>query len=151
MSFFYKLLTVFLMVCAPPLLAQQVKVFTDSTIPVSNAGTAQVILLDQPRLLEQQLSAGLPGNQEQAEHTVLTRLQTPEGQGLYQQLIDAHMGVVSAWQLGITKLPAVVVDDKYVVYGQTDVGQAVATINRAKGVGGADNRLQTPSMQLPTR
>ncbi len=122
----------------------QVKVFTDSTIPVSNTGNAEIFLLDQPRLLEQQLSAGLPGNIDQAEQVALARLQTTDGQQLMQQLIDAHRGVVMAWQLKITKLPAVVVDDRYVVYGQTDIGQAVAAINRAKN-------KESGAYQLPTR
>lgn len=148
-----KTIFMFLCLCAPAAFAQSVKVFTDSDNPVANnAVGAEVFLLDRPRILEQQLSAGLPGNIDQAEQVALARLQTHDGQQLMQQLIDAHRGVVTAWQLKITKLPAVVVDDRYVVYGQTDIGQAVAAINRAKNKeGGAENTMQTPTYQLPTR
>ena len=41
----------------------------------------------------------------------------------------AYQGVADAWGLGITKIPAVVVDHRYVVYGEPDVARAVARIN----------------------
>ena len=131
----------------------QVKVFTDSDIPVINVGEAQVIQLDQPDKLNRQLSAGLPGNIDQAEQAVLARLNSPEGQALQKQLLDAHMGVVEAWRLGVTKLPAVVVDEKFVVYGQPDVREALASSNRHRGSAGGSsgNTMNTPSYQLPTR
>jgi integrating conjugative element protein, PFL_4709 family len=133
--------------------AQQVKVFTDSATPVTNVGAAQVILLDLPETLNKQLSANLPSNMDEAEQAVLARLSSPEGQVLQQQLLDAHMGAVDAWQLGIKKLPAVVVEEKYVVYGQPDVREAIASINRHRASAGGQggNTITTPSYQLPTR
>ena len=41
----------------------------------------------------------------------------------------AYQGVADAWGLGIAKIPAVVVDRRYVVYGEPDVPRAVARIN----------------------
>ena len=41
----------------------------------------------------------------------------------------AYQGVADAWGLGIAKIPAVVVDRRYVVYGEPDVSRAVARIN----------------------
>lgn len=37
-----------------------------------------------------------------------------------------------AWSLGITKIPAVVVDRRYVVYGESDMAKALVLINDAK-------------------
>jgi integrating conjugative element protein (TIGR03757 family) len=39
-------------------------------------------------------------------------------------------GVADAWSLGITTIPAVVVDQRYVVYGEPDVARAVARIEQ---------------------
>ena len=41
----------------------------------------------------------------------------------------AAQGGAVAWGLGIAKIPAVVVDRRYVVYGEPDVPRAVARIN----------------------
>jgi integrating conjugative element protein (TIGR03757 family) len=40
----------------------------------------------------------------------------------------AYQGVVDAWSLGIITIPAVVVDQRYVVYGEPDVAKAVVLI-----------------------
>ena len=42
----------------------------------------------------------------------------------------AYQGVADAWSLGITSLPAVVVDQRYVVYGDSDVARAIARIEQ---------------------
>ena len=43
-----------------------------------------------------------------------------------------HQGVTDAWSLGITSIPAVVVDQRYVVYGEPDVARAVARIEQRR-------------------
>lgn len=52
------------------------------------------------------------------------------GIDLQQRFESAYQGVVDAWHLGIVKLPAVVVDQHYVVYGTPYVAQAMAQITR---------------------
>lgn len=47
---------------------------------------------------------------------------------LHNDFSVTYQGIVEAWILGITKIPAVVVDRRYVVYGQRDVNRAVALI-----------------------
>ena len=49
---------------------------------------------------------------------------------LQRRLASAYQGVTDAWSLGITSLPAVVVDQRYVVYGEPDVARAVARIEQ---------------------
>ena len=63
----------------------------------------------------------------QAAAIVQQRLQDG-GTPLQQRLADAYQGVIDAWSLGITRIPAVVVDRRYVVYGETDVSRALARI-----------------------
>ncbi len=38
--------------------------------------------------------------------------------------------MTDAWSLGITAVPAVVVDQRYVVYGEPDVARAIARIEQ---------------------
>ncbi|KPY38052.1 Uncharacterized protein ALO52_00884 [Pseudomonas syringae pv. primulae] len=61
------------------------------------------------------------------------RLRSSDAQRLQQDLVAAQQSLVDAWTLGVTKIPAVVVDRKYVVYGETDVGSATQRIARWKG------------------
>lgn len=45
-----------------------------------------------------------------------------------EQLSTAYQGVTDAWRVGVTTIPAVVVDRRYVVYGDADAAHAVARI-----------------------
>lgn len=108
--------------------AADVIAFTDAQHPVSNASGVRVVLLDAPARLEATLGAQLPADPAQAEAVVRQRL-AQGGAGLQQQLATAYQGVADAWGLGIAKVPAVVVDRRYVVYGDPDVARAVARIH----------------------
>src|SRR3989344_4580720 len=50
------------------------------------------------------------------------------GNDLQRRIAFAYQGITDAWSLGVTSLPAVVVDRRYVVYGEPDVARAVARI-----------------------
>ncbi|MDE9447562.1 DUF1525 domain-containing protein [Xenorhabdus bovienii] len=41
--------------------------------------------------------------------------------------------MIHAWELGIKKYPAIVIDDRYVVYGSTDVTQAKSLVEQYRG------------------
>lgn len=106
---------------------QDVQVFTDNDHPVQAHAGIPVLKLDQPARIEAALSTDLPVDPAQAAALVRRRL---EGGGatLQHQLGQAYQGVVQAWGLGVAKLPAVVVDGRYVVYGESDVDRALARI-----------------------
>ena len=83
--------------------------------------------LDAPASLEARLSARLPADPKRAAAIVNRRLQ--EGGAAFQsRLATAYQGVTDAWSLGIAKLPAVVVDRRYVVYGVPNVNRAISLI-----------------------
>ena len=63
---------------------------------------------------------------------VLARLNSPSGKRLQSDLAKAQQDITDAWSLGIEKIPAVVVDRRYVVYGEPDVAKALELINRAR-------------------
>jgi integrating conjugative element protein (TIGR03757 family) len=108
--------------------ATEVWVITDTQHPVTGTRTPdRVIELDAPQGLEAQLSARLPSNLQQASDLAQQRLAQVD-QKWQQRLQRAYQGVVDAWTLGITRLPAVVVDRRYVVYGTSDLDLALGQI-----------------------
>lgn len=107
--------------------AADVLAFTDAQHPLSHAEGARVVLLDAPTALEAELNAQLPADPSRAEAIARQRLKG--GADRQRRLAAAYQGVADAWGLGIAKVPAVVVDRRYVVYGESDVADAVARIN----------------------
>ena len=107
--------------------AAEVLAITDSGHPVQVAAGTRVIELDLPARIEAELAAGLPTDPTQAAAIVQQRLREG-GQDLQRRLGRAYQDVAQAWGMGITKVPAVVVDRRYVVYGEPDVARAAARI-----------------------
>ena len=107
--------------------AAEVLVITDSGHPVQVATGTRVIELDLPVRIEAELAAGLPADPAQASAIVQQRLRGG-GQELQRRIGRAYQDVADAWGLGIAKVPAVVVDRRYVVYGESDVARAAAHI-----------------------
>ncbi|POF86399.1 integrating conjugative element protein [Pseudomonas putida] len=107
---------------------------TDSAHPLTSVpADVRVIKLDDQQRIEEQLSRELPPNPHQAALAARRLMSTPAGAALMQQLATAQQGNADAWSVGVSKVPAVVVDRRYVVYGQPDVATAMQTINRARG------------------
>lgn len=112
--------------------ATDVLVVTDSRHPVQSMADARVVELDLPARIEAELSAGLPANPGQAAAIVRQRLGERKDEP-QRRIGGAYQGVADAWGLGIAKIPAVVVDRRYVVYGESDVARAIARIDAHRG------------------
>jgi integrating conjugative element protein (TIGR03757 family) len=108
-------------------MAADVRVFTDRRHSIEATKEVRVVELDAPVRIESELAAGLPADPKQAATIVQQRLKDG-GASLQRRIADAYQGVTDAWSLGITKIPAVVVDRRYVVYGEPDVARALARI-----------------------
>ncbi len=121
--------------CCVPFATADVLAISDTAHPLINSDGARVIFLDAPERLEQQLSEGLPADPRQATAIMQQRMRSASAQQLGRDLAKAHQDVADAWSLGVVKLPAVVVDRRYVVYGQPDVAAAVASIGRYRSSG----------------
>jgi integrating conjugative element protein (TIGR03757 family) len=107
--------------------ARDVLAITDQRHPVTAPTDVRVILLDAPTRLKSQLSADLPADPERA--ALIAKQRLAEGRGeLQRRFRRAYQDVTEAWQLGVTKVPAVVVDRRYVIYGETNVEAAIARI-----------------------
>jgi len=108
----------------------QVWVITDSLHPVTGSASAhRVIQLDAAQRIEAELSVNLPTDPQQATALVQKRLQHG-GTSLQQRLREAYQGITDAWSMGITTLPAVVVEQRYVIYGGANLDKALATIDQ---------------------
>ena len=107
--------------------AAEVLVITDSGHPVRVAAGTRVIELDLPARIEAELAAGLPADPARASAIVQQRLREG-GQDLQRRIGRAYQDVAEAWGLGVAKVPAVVVDRRYVVYGESDIARAAARI-----------------------
>ena len=119
------ILTILALFASTGAIAQEILVFSDQHHPVhSIPASVQVIDLDAVLHQEDALSADLSSEQGQAVETARLRLTTQQ----HHQLATAYQGIVDAWALGIQKIPAVVVDRKYVVYGEPDVQKALSRI-----------------------
>lgn len=106
---------------------------TDRSIPLAAPASARMIFLDDQQRLEELLSNELPANPSYAPATIQSYLSSTDGKRLQHDLSQALQGVTDAWALGIEKIPAVVVDRRYVVYGETDIAKAVEKVNQARG------------------
>ncbi|RSH69202.1 TIGR03757 family integrating conjugative element protein [Stutzerimonas stutzeri] len=111
----------------PVLLAADIIVVTDSQHPVQTTADARIIELDRPTQIEAELAAQLSTNPARSAALVQQRL-TEGGSALQQRIGAAYQSVVDAWSLSVTTIPAVIVDRRYVVYGEPDVAKAVALI-----------------------
>lgn len=107
--------------------AAEVTVFTDRSVALKSAENANVVRLDAGQEIESSLAADLPADPHRAQAIVQERLQQGSAQ-LQRDLASAWQGVADAWSLAIFTVPAVVVDRRYVIYGDPDVAQAVARI-----------------------
>ncbi len=112
--------------------AIDVCVYTDGAHPVSAPRTVRVIRLDEPARLQAELSTDLPKDTARAAQAVGERLRA-QGESLNRRLSAAYQGVVEAWNLGILKLPAIVVDGRFVVYGDADVAHALSLMEQYRG------------------
>ena len=107
-------------------------VYTDKAHTVSAAIDARVVLLDRQHHLETDLSRDLPPDPQLAAAIIHGRLSSPSGKRLQSDIGKAQQALTDAWNMGIEKIPAVVVDRRYVVYGEPDVAKALELINRAR-------------------
>ncbi|MBK0123604.1 TIGR03757 family integrating conjugative element protein [Pantoea sp. S61] len=109
-------------------------IYTDSAHPVAgNPGPeVTVILLDAPDRLQAQMFGPLSADPAQAERQARAIVNSQAFQQRQQDLAGAYAGLTHAWSLGLEKYPAVVFDDRWVVYGTTDAGVAMQQLNAWK-------------------
>ena len=83
--------------------------------------------LGAPQRFEDRLSAGLPDDPAQAQRLLEERIRAED---LEAQVLAAFGGLLRAARLGLDRLPAVVFDDRAIVYGVLDLPAALAEYTR---------------------
>ncbi|PHM24516.1 integrating conjugative element protein [Xenorhabdus budapestensis] len=102
-------------------------IYTDSQhVPVNLSPDTQIVWLDAAEQQQQKIFSHLSADPQQAARQAQAMLQSPQWHQQEHQFIKAYRAVVDAWQLGVRKYPAVVFDDRDVVYGTADVAKARA-------------------------
>lgn len=96
-------------------------VYTDHVHPPAGVtGDTRVVWLDAPEQLQQSLFGSLASVPKEAERQAQAVLHSAGWQMKQAELAQAYRGLLQAWQMGLEKYPAVVSDDRYVVYGTAD-------------------------------
>jgi integrating conjugative element protein (TIGR03757 family) len=114
---------------------RRIEVFTTSAFPVTGKDTItqgvpdggielHVFALDGLRRIDARLSDGLPAEPEYARRTALNRIQQLDG-AARTRMQNAAMGLARALEYRIDRYPAIVFDGRSVVYGVTDLHQAL--------------------------
>ena len=89
--------------------------------------------LDKPTHLQREMSKHLPNNLNDAASYMSKYANSIEGKKQIQAIVDGYQGVGRAYSLGVKKLPAIVIDERFVVYGTTDISLAVNAWNKRLG------------------
>ncbi|EFP2800133.1 TIGR03757 family integrating conjugative element protein [Salmonella enterica] len=96
-------------------------VYTDHAHPPAGVtGDTRVVWLDASEQLQQSLFGSLASDPKDAERQAQAVIHSAGWQQKQAELAQTYRGLLQAWQMGLDKYPAVVSDDRYVVYGTAD-------------------------------
>ena len=123
------LITACTLVCEAAPSAAEIWVITDREHQMQVARGIRLIELDGPTRINSELFSQLPSDPVRASLIARQRLEHG-GTELEVRLATTYQGVIDAWNLGVTKIPAVVVDRRYVIYGERDVVRALTRIEQ---------------------
>lgn len=125
--------------CSGPAYASQIDVFFDSTTqqprqPLSMPGyKVTAYQLDKSEAIKAELNAKMPVNIDDAAAFMRNYSDSAEGRRVVQSIVDGYQGVGKAFSMGVKQLPAVVIDERYVVYGTVDIGVALDLYENSEG------------------
>jgi len=86
--------------------------------------------LDKADILLQSYFGELPSNEDEAYLMTMEKINSPDWKRLEPKVIDAQKTVIKAFELGIKKYPAIVINDDFVSYGTLDVSKVMAEFLR---------------------
>jgi integrating conjugative element protein (TIGR03757 family) len=114
--------------------ADTITIYTTTFLPPIqlDGDSAQIIWLDLPDRMLKNLSRHSLTVKGKNPETVLNTIREKEGADFFQQLNTQVNGLVSAWSHGIEALPAIVIEDRYVLYGMYSLQKARARADAYK-------------------
>lgn len=111
----------------------EITVFQTSAMAVSigNRDNVTVHVLDATERWLDKLGDGVTATSSaQAVEQVSAIMETAEGQQILLAIKTAVAGLIDAWSYRLEKLPAIVINEQYVVYGVYSVDEALAIVKR---------------------
>ncbi len=118
--------------------SRKIEIFTLSNINIANVDIAKKdgwrvtsYLVDGALVFERQLSAGLPADREKAMEIAKARVESMK-QSLGDRAIDSYQGQLKAVEMGVNRLPAIVFNKTDVIYGVTDLWEALRIYGQTK-------------------
>lgn len=113
---------------------RSIEVFANSAMLIKSQGTdAKIYRMDGIARMGDEISKGLPNNQKDAMAYMASKRQAIE-QKYQPQIANAGKGITLGMKYGIEKIPAIVINQESVIYGLTDVNEALAHYQRVKQV-----------------
>lgn len=111
--------------------ASNYQVFTTTFLPAVNTSgyTAEIYYLNLPELTLARLGHYQQGDKKKAQQQAMSLLGSAQGKTMLRDLEYAFKGVLRAWEHEITDLPAILVDDSYLIYGVYDLKEAEQLVN----------------------
>ncbi|MCX8578697.1 TIGR03757 family integrating conjugative element protein [Gilliamella sp. B2776] len=92
----------------------------------------QIYDLDGTEILLNSFFGELSSDINDAYSDVEKKLNSSEWKTYESKIIEAQKTVIKAFNLGIKKYPAIVINEKNVIYGITDVARAIHDFNEGK-------------------
>ncbi|OCG64113.1 integrating conjugative element protein [Gilliamella sp. wkB18] len=107
----------------------------EQTNQVKNCNdNCQIYDLDKVEVLLQSFFGELPNDIDEAYLVAQEKLNSPEWKEYETQIVEAQKTITTAFEFGIEKYPAIVINGTDVSYGATDVMQAINDfINNKEG------------------
>jgi integrating conjugative element protein (TIGR03757 family) len=113
---------------------KSVEIFTIAGVPMQGVTENMVVIeLDASARLDAEFSYGLSKDPQVALVQLKKKLEV-QGESLYAKYQKHYVGLGRARVLGILKVPAVVVDGQYVIYGDTNVSLSLQKIKKYREV-----------------
>lgn len=105
-------------------------VYTSHKYPVNHTDNISVVYIDAHEQYQDKVFNGLSSDPTIAEKQVKEIFKSSDWKSHEQQVIELSRGMIKAWELKLQKIPAIVFDDKFVVYGSTDIKYAEIQLRR---------------------
>jgi len=106
-----------------------ITVITSDHRPVNaksiDPGVLKILNLDAVQKIEEELSRNLPVNETEALVIAQQRIDKVGQDALNEKLKNAYGGILTAIALGVERYPAIIFENKFVVYGVTDIDVAL--------------------------
>ncbi|HDS1208438.1 TPA: TIGR03757 family integrating conjugative element protein [Shewanella algae] len=90
--------------------------------------------MDKASGLLQEVNSNIPNNLEQASAHMSRFMNSANGRQIFKEIADSYQSVGRAVALQLPEIPAVVINERYVVYGTTDVAAAIQSYKKWKEV-----------------